>query len=147
MAIDNNILLEQYKLFVGTSERNSDRRASSNKYFLSINSIILGLSGYAIGLTFQLWHLVSSLLGIILCVYWLLTLKSYRGLNSAKFKVIHNIEEKLPVKLFKDEWDYMDRGTNPKKYLKLSVLEQGIPILFSLLYITIFLVKIFEIIS
>jgi len=144
MKIDKEILLEQYKLFVGTSESNSNRRASANRYFLSVNTFLLGLSGYLTSLDPRIWHLLTSLLGMTLCIYWLLTLKSYRGLNTAKFKVIHKLEQHLPVRLFGDEWDYLDKGKNPKKYLKLSVLEQGVPILFAILYTLIFIIKLLE---
>ena len=140
---DKEIYFKQYKLFVETAEKVSDRRSSSNKYFLSINSVLLGFSGYLTSLPIQFWHLIISLLGLMLCVYWILILKSYRGLNFAKFSVIHKIEDSLPIKLFKNEWFYMDEGKNPKKYFKLSVLEQGVPILFFALYTILFILNLF----
>ena len=80
--------------------------------------------------------------GIIICIFWVLNLKSYRSLNTAKYKVIHRIEEKLPIKLFDDEWELLDRGQNKKSYLKLSVVEQGVPITFIILYSILLIIKV-----
>jgi len=134
---DKEIFFEQYKLFVKTAEKVSDRRQSSNKYFLTLNSFLLGLTGYLSSIAVQLWHIVIVFTAILICLLWLLILKSFRGLNSGKFKIIHKLEEKLPTKLFKDEWDYLKHGKNSAVYLKLSVIEQGVPIVFMLLYIII----------
>ena len=50
------------------------------------------------------------------------------------------MENKLPVKLFDDEWEILGRGEDNKRYLKLSVMEQGVPISFIFIYwIIIFL--------
>ena len=134
---DKEIFFEQYKLFVKTAEKVSDRRQSSNKYFLTLNSFLLGLTGYLSSIAIQLWHIVIVFTAILICLLWLLILKSFRGLNSGKFKVIHKLEEKLPTKLFRDEWDYLKHGKNSVVYLKLSVIEQGVPIVFMMLYIII----------
>ena len=82
------------------------------------------------------WHILVGISGIAISFLWLLTLKSFRSLNSAKFKVIHEVEKNLSFSLFKEEWKYLDEGKSPRKYLKLSVVEQGIPIIFILLYVS-----------
>ena len=91
MEIDKNILLEQYKLYVGTSEKVSDRRLSVNKYFLALNTILLSFEGYLSTMPYEVWHMIIAVSGMLICVFWLLILKSYRGLNSAKFKVIYKL--------------------------------------------------------
>jgi len=67
----------------------------------------------------------------------LLTLKSFRSLNTAKYGVILDLEKNLPIKLFGDEWRKLGEGKDKKVYLKLSVVEQGVPLIFILLYWTI----------
>ncbi len=138
---DEKIFLEQYKLYVQTAENVSEKRQTANKYFLSLNSFLLVLSGYLTTLKFEVWHLIIAIAGIIICLLWIFNLQSYRQLNSAKYKVIHNMEKRLPIKLFDDEWTLLDRGKNKKTYFKLSVIEQGVPIIFTILYwIILFLI-------
>ena len=59
MAIDKNIFFEQYKLYVGTAEKVSEKRQTANNYFLSLNSFLLVLSGY---LTTIKFHLIMKFL-------------------------------------------------------------------------------------
>lgn len=134
---DKEIILEQYKLYVDTAEKVSDRRQSSNNFFLTLNSVLLAFTGFLTSLSFKFWHAILALAGICIALLWLLTLKSFRNLNRGKFKVIHCLEEQLPIKLFKDEWRYLGEGKDKKKYLKLSVVEQGVPIVFMILYILV----------
>ena len=37
---------------------------------------------------------------------WLLLIRSYRNLNKAKFKVISELEDRLPVAPFDREWEH-----------------------------------------
>ena len=141
--IKKDILLQQYKLYVESAEKVSDRRQSANSYFLALNSLILSFAGYLTTFSFRLWHIVIAASGISISILWLLTLKSFRSLNSAKFKVIHSLEEDLPAELFKKEWEYLDRGKKKRTYLKLSLVEQGIPLIFIILYVIIVILMIY----
>lgn len=142
---DEEIFFEQYKLYVETAEKVSEKRQTANTYFLSLNSFLLVLSGYLTTIKFQLWHLLLIITGIFICIFWLLNLQSYRNLNSAKYKVIHEMEDKLPINLFDKEWDFLGRGKNKGVYLKLSVAEQGVPIIFIFLYWIILVLSILSI--
>lgn len=139
---DKEIILEEYKLFVATAEKVSDRRQSANSFFLTLNSLVLTFSGYLSTLDTQRWYYIIPVMGIFISYFWLITIKSYRQLNTGKFKVIHDIEKKLPIALFDDEWTHLGRGKT-KDYLKLTVVESGIPIIFMALYIIILVLIIF----
>jgi len=134
MVKDKSIILEQYKLYVETAEEVSRKRQKTNTYFLSLNSFLLILSGYLTTISFQFWHILIFFAGIVICILWILNLQSYREINTAKYKVIHKMEKKLPVKLFDDEWTLLGRGKNNKLYRKLSVVEQWVPAMFIFLY-------------
>ena len=142
---DKEIFFEQYTLYVETAEKVSEKRQTANTYFLSLNSFLLVLSGYLTTIKFQLWHLLLIITGIFICIFWLLNLQSYRSLNSAKYKVIHEMEDKLPINLFDKEWDFLGRGKNKRIYLKLSVAEQGIPVIFIFLYWIILVLSVLSI--
>jgi hypothetical protein len=131
-------LLDQYKLYVEMADRISSRRATANSYFLSVNSAILAFVGYLTSKdsTEYLWLLAVG--GIALSVLWEALITSYRNLNTAKFKVIHQIEKRLPISPYDAEWDAMGRGTNPRLYRPISHIEQGVPYVFMVLHAIVF---------
>jgi len=139
---EEDIILEQYKLYVNTAEKVSDRRQSSNNFYLTLNSVMLTFAGFLTGLHLEFWHIIIAITGIFISLLWFLAITSFRKLNSGKFKVIHCLEEKLPIKLFKDEWACLGEGKKVRKYIKLSLVEQGIPFIFMLLYAIIIILMI-----
>jgi hypothetical protein len=139
---DKNLLMEQYKLYVGTAEKNSDRRQISNNFFLAFNSVILTGTGYLATTEKDLWLILVSILGLVSAFLWVTTINSFRQINTGKFKVIHEIEKKLPYPLFKKEWKYLGEGKNKKKYIKLTVVESGIPYVFMIMYGLFILLKL-----
>lgn len=56
----------------------------------------------------------------------------YKLLNTEKFNVINEIEKKLPVKPFNDEWKKLERN---KQYKDSTRLEKTLPIMFIVLYV------------
>lgn len=132
-------LIEQYKMYVEMTDRISQRRATANTYFLSVNSAILAFVGYLTSKdsTNDLWML--ALAGITLCFLWERLIVSYRNLNTAKFKIIHAIEKRLPINLYDCEWSFMGRGGDPKLYKPFSHIEIGVPWVFIVLHSLVFL--------
>lgn len=134
-------LLEQYKLYVEMADRISARRQTANSFFLSVNTAIIALIGYinfASKTTTNFYWLVS-LAGMVLCYMWYRLIRSYKGLNSAKFKVIHEIEQKLPFAPYDTEWDKAGRGKDPKLYLPCTHIEMVIPWVFFAIHVVVFL--------
>lgn len=131
-------LLEQYKLYVEMADRVSQRRLTTNSYFLSINSAILAFVGYitskpAGDAGHYLWLVGGA--GIILSLLWLWILTSYKNLNSAKFEILHLVESRLPLSLYAAEWNLMGRGDVPKRYRPLSHIERVVPWVFVALHV------------
>lgn len=131
-------LLDQYKLYVEMADRISQRRATANTYFLSLNSAILAFVGYLTvkDTSEHLWMLALG--GIALSILWRWQIRSYSQLNSAKFKVIHMIEKRLPISPYEAEWDAMGKGQVPELYRPLSHIELGVPIVFIALHAIVF---------
>ena len=124
-------LLEQYKLYVEMTDRVSQRRLTANSYFLSINTGVLAFVGYTLAnkmSTNYLW--IVGLAGIVLSVIWFYIVISYRDLNSAKFKILHLIERRLPLSLYEAEWKMMGQGEVPTLYRPLSHIERVVPWIF-----------------
>jgi hypothetical protein len=132
-------LLDQYKMYVEMADRISQRRATANTYFLSLNSAILAFVGYLSVRETGDNNWMLAIGGIALCVLWQRLIVSYTNLNSAKFKVIHSIEKRLPISPYEAEWMAMGEGKNPKLYRPLSHIEQGVPVVFIILYVVVIL--------
>lgn len=139
-------ILEQYKMYVEMADRISSRRNLANVFFLTLNTSVLS----AIGLSFNkldtmvayYWLTLPFVCLIILCIVWWWIIRSYRNLNSAKFKVIGQLESKLPASPYWNaEWNELGKGKDLRKYLPLTVLENSVPIVFILLYITILIAQ------
>ena len=136
-------LLEQYKLYVETSQHVSDKRQNSNNYLLTLNSSLVTL--YVVFLsTFghYWWNILIPATGLIVCIIWWSLVDSYKDLNKAKFVVIYELEKQLPVSLFRREWDVCglnQQGNKDKPveemYVPLTKLERWVPVAFAVLYI------------
>lgn len=132
-------LFEQYKLYVESIEKISDRRQHANNYFISINTALITL----LGLSFQIkvfenvvWiKCVLALVGIIICIVFWHLIRSYRQLNTGKFAVVHKIEENLPLALYEYEWEILGKGEDKHKYYPFSHIELYIPWVFGLIYL------------
>ena len=131
-------LFEQYKLYVESVEKTSDRRQHANNYFITINTALISL----IGLSFQIkifenlsWiKSVLALVGIIICIVFWYLIRSYKQLNTGKFAVIHEVEKYLPLALYKYEWEILGEGKDNKKYYPFSHIELLIPWVFGIIY-------------
>lgn len=128
-------VLEQYKLYVEMADRISQRRGAANTFFLTFNTAVVGaLAGLYEKLPLRV-SVALFLAAAVLAVTWMVLLRSYRNLNSAKFKVIGLVEERLPAGLYYSaEWVALGEGKQPSKYIPLSVIETVVPCVFLMIY-------------
>ena len=146
----NDLLFEQYKLYVEMMDKVSERRHQANSFFLTVNTILItALTGF-IGLTKQsalqfefAWMIVAGLAGVVFCLTWRRLIHSYGQLASGKFKIIHLLESHLPARLFDAEWDALNRGDG-SVYKPFTQAEIGVPLVFAGLYITLILFAIID---
>jgi len=134
-------ILEQYKLFVEMTDRISSRRDVANGFFLTLNCLILGATGFLFekqNLLPSKWFLLVPLSVLLLeCFFWWRLIISYKQLNGAKFQIIGEMESRLPATPYgKAEWDLLlKKGEDRKIYWLLTHLESKIPIVFGVGYI------------
>ena len=137
-------LLEQYKLYVQMADKISERRQTSNAFFLTINTSLVAMLGVvwspADRLIGPAWYVIVGVLGLIICFSWYRLLRSYRDLNSGKFRVVHAIEHHLPIRPYDAEWTSVGRGENPKLYLPFTHIETKVPWVFFVLYLVVILI-------
>ena len=130
--------LEIYKIYVEMADRISSRRQTANSFFLTINTTIVGLLGYVqfgrdkTGNPELYW--LIGLAGMVLCFFWYRLVRSYRDINSGKFKVIHEIEKRLPLAPYDAEWEMLGKGNNPQLYLPFTNIEVRVPWVFFTLH-------------
>ena len=74
---------------------------------------------------------------MLLSSTWYVVIRSYRQLNSGKFKTLHDLEEKLAYSFFKIEWEFLEKGENISRYWKLTVVETFLPIGFFVLFLAL----------
>jgi len=134
-------IIEQYKLYVEMADRISSRRLTASSFFLSVNTAIVAIVGLiarnnGIDKGRDLFCLVA-MAGIVLSYMWYRLIRSYRDLNTAKFKVIHLIEDNLPLRPYDAEWEAVGRGKKSELYLPFTHIEVGIPWVFMLIHLFI----------
>lgn len=131
-------LLEQYKIYVGSAEKISDRRQKTNEFFLGLNTALVALLGFVAtkmnGSDMIPILVLASAAGITMCYLWYRIIRSYDGLNGGKFKVIHAIEARLPLALYDTEWEMLGRGNDKATYWPFTKIERWVPWIFVVIY-------------
>ena len=139
-------LIEQYKIYLNTSENVITRRQNVSTFYLGINTALISLLATVSGILFGMEKITNklliisiivfsvSVLGIVLCLNWYYLIGSYGKLNSAKMKVISELEKLLPANIYDTEWRVMNEKVGYAKYRPFTNIEKKVPITFLLLY-------------
>ncbi len=126
--------LEVYKVYLEMADRISARREKANSFFLAVNTALIALLAKDVfggnATPSGALELLVPVAAVVLCYLWYRIIRSYRDLNSAKFKVIHAIEGQLPLRPYDAEWESVGRGKDPKLYLPFTHVEAVVPWLF-----------------
>ena len=136
-------LLEQYKLYVEMTDRISQRRDQSNRFYsalltglLAVISVVVKLSDWQTsGNLLSVVMIAVGLVGLAVCAIWFSNIRSYKQLNSGKFRIIHMIEEHLPFDPYTKEWDYLRPPAGIKRYFQLTRTEQFVPVALAVPYL------------
>jgi len=144
-------LIDQYKLYVEMADRISQRRDQSNRFYAGLVSAIIALLVVMgrLGVSGSSWSialLAAGLLGASLSLIWFINLGSYRALNSAKFRVINEMESQLPYAGYTEEWAYLRPVEGPARYLQLTRIERYVPLLMLALFVGIVAYSIYSLV-
>ena len=140
-------LLEIYKLHAELADRVSQRREGTNRLYVSL---ILGLIVFlATFIRFGFgdiseWLVLITIggIGVLLSVSWFVVIRSYRQLNSEKFRVLHDLEKYLPYQFFTLEWDPQSQGKKSNRYWKLTHVEVILPSIFCVVFLALIVYSI-----
>ena len=138
----NTDLLEQYKLYVQSAENVSARRVASSRYLLTLNVALVALYGFqSSNLGPGWWTMLVPILGISVSALWHRIIKSYKDLNAVKFRIIHELERRLPTTLYTYEWQLAEEGRG-KFYRSVTDIERWIPLAFLALHLVLLLILV-----
>ncbi|MFE7717624.1 hypothetical protein ACFU44_01120 [Nocardia rhizosphaerihabitans] len=144
----HDLVLEQYKLYVEMADRISARRSLTNSFFLTLNTSAFTV----IGLVLQLrpgrgvWTLIFPTVALVVqCGAWYFLLRSYRQLNTAKYRVVGELEERLPASPYwRAEWAALGHGRDRTLYTPITHLEQWVPVIFAITYVVTYVVAVLQ---
>jgi hypothetical protein len=139
---DRNELLEIYKLHAELADRVSQRREGANRLYVSL---LAGLAAFLAvlirfgtgGVPVKVVLVVVGVAGAALSASWYVVLRSYRQLNTGKFRALHELEDRLAYPFFRREWDLLGEGEDRSRYWRLTVVEVGLPCIFFVLFVAL----------
>jgi len=145
MGGESPAIVELYKLHAELADRVSQRREGANRLYVSL---LAGLAVIACllaqfgagGETRDAAMILLAVMGVVLSVSWWVVIRSYRQLNSGKFRMLHELEEQLPYRPFSREWQFLGEGKDLKLYSRLTTVESILPLSFAVLFLALFLV-------
>jgi hypothetical protein len=130
-------LLEQYKLYVESSQKVTDRRITTGNYLLTVNSFLLTVFGVASSQHLGgFWLAVVPVAGLLVSFTWYSLVVFYRNLGAGKYKVVHQLESFLPVAPFRCEWRsaHDEKG---RRHTGVTHLERVVPLTFAAIYLVL----------
>lgn len=132
---DSSLIFSQYKMYAEMADKVSARRATTNSFFLTANSFLFVAMG-ALFSNSSLFIFIPIILvvGIFFSVSWMMLIVYYRDLNGCKYRVINEIEKRLPVKGFYTEWQLAKAMKAKNRMQGLTAIEKWVPISLIILY-------------
>lgn len=120
-------LFNQYKMFAESVNYTSELKLKINTYFLTVNTALFTAIGLGLArpsINSFVWHFMLPLAGVIISLVWWAVTYSYKQRNIAKLRIIHCIEERLPLALYKTEWQLMNEihsGSFKKHFFSIDL--------------------------
>jgi hypothetical protein len=118
------LLKEQYKIMVLSTEKVTEQRLKVNNLFFTVTTSLLSISalvGKLIGFKNDNTALLSvsimlffCLIAFVISFFWEKLIKSYGTLNNGKFRLITEIEHQLETNLFQREWEILQNDVGYK---------------------------------
>ena len=128
----------EYKIFAESVNYTSELKLKLNSYFLTVNTALITATGISFSkqLNSSVWHLLLPLAGFFISLIWWGVTYSYKQRNIVKLRILHCIEEQMPVSLYSTEWKLMNE--NHSGFLKkfFFTLDLFIPFVFLVSYLS-----------
>ena len=131
--------MEIYKLHAELADRVSQRREGANRLYVSLLVglvvFLAALLRFGVGDTSQtLVLVVVGVFGVLLSISWFFVIRSYRQLNTEKFRVLTALEQHLVYQFFENEWDPKSEERKTSRYFQLTRVDPSLPAIFGVLF-------------
>ena len=137
---DKKLLLEQYKAYLADLQQIGGRLETSRSFMLSILTLLFlslaGKDGTFLKIAPQLTWIILSI-AVVICFAWFLRIRTYNAIIKSKFTVLHEIEDGLPFKCFKREWELFSQ----QKPIFLTSIDSWIPIILVIAFILVVVIQ------
>jgi hypothetical protein len=144
-VLDPTIIWNQYNLAVQTWENLINRRQTVNTLYMSVCGGVLATIGALVSAADKAGAqavasgaCVFSVLGVLVCLNWKKTLKSYGALSAAKSQIVSALEQKMPARLFDAEW----RVLEARKYVSTTQSDGQTATILTVLFSAIFAISL-----
>jgi hypothetical protein len=142
-ALENKkLLLEQYKAYLADLQQIGGRLETNRSFMLSILTLLFmflslaGKDGTFLKIAPQLtW--VILIVAVVICFAWFLRIRTYSAIIKSKFTVLHEIEDGLPFKCFKREWELFKQ----QKPTYLITIDSWIPIILAVAFVLVVVIQ------
>lgn len=142
------IMFHQYKIYTEQKEKFISRSFITNKFYLALILVLIlamyltNEYSFVYGLSSTL---VFSLAGMAICVLWWINVDSYNFLIKIKLsKVIEDIEKKLPIQPYTQEFAEITSLRKNKKEFLFADIQKGLTTLAFLLFLVLFNYEFFH---
>ncbi len=142
---NEELILEQYKLYSASKEKFIDRTFTTNKFYMVFVVILMLLVFMSNGLAFGKLTAPAlfSIVGIICCSLWWLNMDAYSSLIKIKFsKVLEEMEKQLPMQPYAMEYKAIKDFRNNKKSFVFSDIQKVFAVFSFLAFFVMFMIEI-----
>ena len=142
--MENDNRCELYKAYLADVANIGTRHEGSRRFYLSVVSALFVLlsmgkpDGVFAAFSGPVVYLVG-VVGLLLCVAWIIHMQAFGALYAAKFAVLRELETEAHLfPLFEREWAKLQTD---KRYKHLTRLDTWAPGLFIIVFIVVMLIK------
>jgi hypothetical protein len=136
--------IEQYKSYLQDVGNIGTRPENSRRFYLSVVSalfVFLSMAGKdgPLKVVEGPVRTLVGMVGVILCVVWVMHMQSFGAIYKAKFDVLRAIEKECNLfHVFDEEWKHL--RANPRFKL-LTLIDSAVPVLFAAMFIVLLYFK------
>jgi hypothetical protein len=132
--------IEQYKSYLQDLGNIGARHENSRRFYPSVVSalfVFLSLAGKdgILKVVEGPVRTLVALLGITLCVVWVMHMQSFGAIYKAKFDVLREMENQYNLfHVFDEEWKHLK---GDPRFMLLTLIDSAVPVLFAVLFIAL----------
>ena len=130
----HTIILDGY---IRSINHNIDSRMNMNKFYTSVLTALIaawGLVSRSGNYSDKIFEVIIGLVGISMCMAWVMGIRSYRSIGSAKFVALRGMisDSENP---YDKEWNILREKNSG--YISIGVIESVVPYVLMVVYVVI----------